>query len=431
MIDMNSKPPVTENMLEAFRLAKAIAEQKLQGFYHEGRHWIRDFRRAPGYQTVWEISTTDYTTGHMAMVEARERMILIEALSAVVPSPPAEEPKRAEGCTCQGCGISYHADLLVPDDVWARISPSAISANKGGGLLCPTCIMHRVTDLGLWTVGFAYPESMSGTSLATQKQPGKDVIWAMAQVALALKPLSDAVFNDNGELSITPIRLEFDHYTQAYFAQQLLTKSLEDLNPATPSVCPGADDPEERCPVHPSECTCWEVDNDHPSRQGCSCEDVEIGSYDNQIHLAAPPHMPKENGYCIDACLVLEVASLWKQGIKTTGCCCGHNKTVGYIGVTEEFIPRMKELGYVVRPNELYPEREDGFVPKSVCYPISGVSAMTDTNSKAQVTDAELKRAFQEWVPGNYRLAEALPEISFRAGYFAALAAQEKSESTS
>lgn len=29
--------------------------------------------------------------------------------------------------------------------------------------------------------------------------------------------------------------------------------------------CPGADDPEERCPRHPSECTCWNVDLWHPT----------------------------------------------------------------------------------------------------------------------------------------------------------------------
>jgi len=35
--------------------------------------------------------------------------------------------------------------------------------------------------------------------------------------------------------------------------------------PKTGNACPGADDPEERCPKHPSECTYWEVDEDHPT----------------------------------------------------------------------------------------------------------------------------------------------------------------------
>jgi hypothetical protein len=29
--------------------------------------------------------------------------------------------------------------------------------------------------------------------------------------------------------------------------------------------CPGADDPEERCPREPKDCICWEVDLDHPT----------------------------------------------------------------------------------------------------------------------------------------------------------------------
>ena len=35
--------------------------------------------------------------------------------------------------------------------------------------------------------------------------------------------------------------------------------------------CDGADDPEERCPRRPQDCTCWQVDLDHPTnalRQG-------------------------------------------------------------------------------------------------------------------------------------------------------------------
>lgn len=33
----------------------------------------------------------------------------------------------------------------------------------------------------------------------------------------------------------------------------------------TAKTCPGADDPEERCPKHPKDCTCWQVDLDHPT----------------------------------------------------------------------------------------------------------------------------------------------------------------------
>lgn len=66
----------------------------------------------------------------------------------------------------------------------------------------------------------------------------------------------------------------------------------------------------------------------------------------------------------LDVCMVEEIYGLWKLGIRTTGCCCGHGKTKGYIGVIEDDIERMKELGYEVQPNGTYDDgtiREDSF----------------------------------------------------------------------
>lgn len=70
----------------------------------------------------------------------------------------------------------------------------------------------------------------------------------------------------------------------------------------------------------------------------------------------------------IDKCLSKEIQELWKQGIKTTGCCCGHGMLLGYIGVLDESIEKMEELGY---EHYIYPEqlggieRKDAFIPKS------------------------------------------------------------------
>lgn len=104
----------------------------------------------------------------------------------------------------------------------------------------------------------------------------------------------------------------------------------------------------------------------------CNCVNVEIGSYDNQIELVRPEFMLGDRdpthlwSICVDACLVVEIASLWKRGIWTTGCCCGHNKIDGMINVIEECVPSMKALGYDVQPNPHRPEAEDTFYPKSV-----------------------------------------------------------------
>lgn len=103
----------------------------------------------------------------------------------------------------------------------------------------------------------------------------------------------------------------------------------------------------------------------------CSCINIEFGSYGNQVELQRPIHMPSTRGIntiCIDKCLEDEILQLWASGIITTGCCCGHNQgeQYPYIGVDENQIKLMKDMGYSGQPNNLYPEREDGFKPKSI-----------------------------------------------------------------
>jgi hypothetical protein len=45
-----------------------------------------------------------------------------------------------DGCTCQQCGVSYKMDLLIPDELWERIT----GITSGGGLLCPSCIVVEI-----------------------------------------------------------------------------------------------------------------------------------------------------------------------------------------------------------------------------------------------------------------------------------------------
>lgn len=53
---------------------------------------------------------------------------------------------------CYDCGLPYNdpgfADLVVPHDVWARMTPTG----HGGGLLCPTCMVRRAHNAGLENV---------------------------------------------------------------------------------------------------------------------------------------------------------------------------------------------------------------------------------------------------------------------------------------
>lgn len=107
----------------------------------------------------------------------------------------------------------------------------------------------------------------------------------------------------------------------------------------------------------------------------CECKNIVFGSYDNQIQVGnLPPHMhhykQKQGGdpdsICLDACIAQEVQDLWSLGITTTGCCCGHNELPGFIGVVEEDIPRMKQLGYEVMFNPSRPGDEDSFYATSI-----------------------------------------------------------------
>lgn len=70
------------------------------------------------------------------------------------------------------------------------------------------------------------------------------------------------------------------------------------------------------------------------------------------------------NWICIDRCLLDEILGLWRKGIWTLECCCGHNKVDGYIIVANEHITKMEKIGYKrqYHPTEEY--RNDIFYPK-------------------------------------------------------------------
>ena len=104
----------------------------------------------------------------------------------------------------------------------------------------------------------------------------------------------------------------------------------------------------------------------------CNCVNVKMGSYDNQIIVNRPKCMinrtegsSNPDKICLDKCIAEEVQYLWSLGIKTTGCCCGHNIQEGYIGVIDKDILIMKKGGYKIHYNENRYFAEDSFIPKS------------------------------------------------------------------
>ncbi len=61
-------------------------------------------------------------------------------------SPPSDA---AQPTDCVDCGRHYGSeygfpDLVLPNEVWAAISPRG----DGGGMLCPSCICKRLADRG-------------------------------------------------------------------------------------------------------------------------------------------------------------------------------------------------------------------------------------------------------------------------------------------
>lgn len=85
-----------------------------------------------------------------------------------------------------------------------------------------------------------------------------------------------------------------------------------------------------------------------------TCQNHFGADWKQQICLDFPQHMYKESGgyyiekdnCSVDMCIAEEILYLWKKGICTCGCCCGHGITYGYIDVINEHIPKMLELGY-------------------------------------------------------------------------------------
>ena len=56
-----------------------------------------------------------------------------------------------DGCICQGCDRKYVGDLIVADDIWEKIKPEGKA--EGAGLLCPSCIMERISSKRMFCNG--------------------------------------------------------------------------------------------------------------------------------------------------------------------------------------------------------------------------------------------------------------------------------------
>ena len=88
----------------------------------------------------------------------------------------------------------------------------------------------------------------------------------------------------------------------------------------------------------------------------CAAAGSDFGSYQDYVEITdLPPFMRDwrrnqnpagKMSICLHRCLEAEIRALWRKGVVTTGCCCGHGVKDGYIGVSDSSIETMRALGY-------------------------------------------------------------------------------------
>ena len=116
-----------------------------------------------------EKSVMSYFSMHQLVEEVIKRIgdidgadyLSLEQLRGLVIICSTELARRDKGgAACYDCGRQYghehgFPDLVIPNYIWKRISPSG----NEGGLLCPSCICKRLHEAGIYSVEGAF---MSG-----------------------------------------------------------------------------------------------------------------------------------------------------------------------------------------------------------------------------------------------------------------------------
>lgn len=74
----------------------------------------------------------------------------------------------------------------------------------------------------------------------------------------------------------------------------------------------------------------------------CDCTPDIMGTYKNHISVITP----WGETVSVDACMVPELASLWRLGIRTIASCCGHKKACGFVAVKDADCATLDALGY-------------------------------------------------------------------------------------
>lgn len=97
----------------------------------------------------------------------------------------------------------------------------------------------------------------------------------------------------------------------------------------------------------------------------CEGTEKDFGTTKNKVTIKMPDAWDTDRDsryFDIDSCMVPEISFLWREGVRTIECCCGHGKVDGYIAVDEGSERKMHNLGYVNIPFKK--DRDDLFLPR-------------------------------------------------------------------
>jgi len=94
----------------------------------------------------------DWLTDMARLLREQEDTFRGKSVLPTVTPEPWLKPK-PDPLACYDCLLPYtdpgFADFVVPDDVWAKISPTG----DEGGILCATCMFRRMEALGIRSDG--------------------------------------------------------------------------------------------------------------------------------------------------------------------------------------------------------------------------------------------------------------------------------------
>lgn len=101
-----------------------------------------DLNKLSGFQFIRNAETKH---GGMIHIEDLRAMHSLSNVELLVEPVDMGVEKGLAGCVCDECHNEYFIDVFVDDFIWSKISPKVVDGYKTGGLLCPQCIVNKLS----------------------------------------------------------------------------------------------------------------------------------------------------------------------------------------------------------------------------------------------------------------------------------------------